>query len=114
MVLEIRRFLRSYNQEKSLALHNYWTTTSKDWREHDFRVCRGENLCLFSAGCCLSLLSFPSLFLFICYETLVLILQNNPPLSWQFTFKYFNNYFPKKEKYPCIKSSSFDLKELNC
>jgi len=30
--------------------------------------------------------------------TPVFILQNNPPLSRQFTFKYFNNYFPKKKE----------------
>jgi hypothetical protein len=29
---------------------------------------------------------------------LVFILQNSPPLSTLFTFKYFNNYFPKKEE----------------
>jgi hypothetical protein len=39
---------------------------------------------------------FSSLILFISQETLVSILQNSPPLSRQFTFKYFNNYFPKK------------------
>jgi len=41
------------------------------------------------------------------------ILQNSPPLSRQFTFKYFNNYFPKKTKYPCMKSSIVDLEDLN-
>ena len=29
-------------------------------------------------------------------------------------FKYFNNYFSKNEKYPCMKSSRFNLEELNC
>jgi hypothetical protein len=47
---------------------------------------------LFFTGCP----PFSSLILFISYETLVSILQNSPPLSRQFTFKYFNNYFPKK------------------
>ena len=41
---------------------------------------------------------FYSLILFISYETLVSILQNSPILSRLFTFKYFNNYFPKKEE----------------
>ena len=41
------------------------------------------------------------------------ILQNSHPLSRQFTFKYFNNYFPKKTKYPCMKSSIVDLEDLN-
>jgi len=44
------------------------------------------------------LLPFSSLILFISYKMLVFILQNNPPLSTLFTFKYFNNYFPKKEE----------------
>ena len=56
------------------------------------------------------LLPFSSLILFISYETLVSI-QNSPPLSRLFTFKYFNNYFPRKGQ---MKSSSFDLEELNC
>ena len=60
------------------------------------------------------LLLFPFSLSFYMLRTLVSILQNIPPLSRQFTFKYFNNYFPKKEKYPCIKSSSFDLEEINC
>jgi len=29
---------------------------------------------------------------------LVSVLQNSPPLSRLFTFKYFNNYFPKKRE----------------
>jgi hypothetical protein len=41
---------------------------------------------------------FSSLILFISYETLVSILQNSPFLSRLFTFKCFNNYFPKKEE----------------
>jgi hypothetical protein len=41
---------------------------------------------------------FSSLILFISYEILVSILQNSPPLSTLFTFKYFNNYFPKKKE----------------
>jgi hypothetical protein len=41
---------------------------------------------------------FSSLILFISYKTLVSILQNSPPLSRQFTFKYFNNYFSKKKE----------------
>ena len=49
---------------------------------------------LFLAGCP----PFSSLNLFISQETLVSILQNSPPLSRQFTFKYFYNYFSKKEK----------------
>ena len=40
---------------------------------------------------------FSSLILFISYETLVSI-QNSPPLSRLFTFKYFKSYFPKKEE----------------
>jgi hypothetical protein len=55
-----------------------------------------------------------SLLSFFLYETLVSILQNSPPLSQQFAFKYFNNYFSKKEKYPSMKCSSFYLEELNC
>jgi hypothetical protein len=59
---------------------------------HDFRFLRGRGR--------FSLLHwlppFSSLILFISYETLLSILQNSPPLSKQFTFKYFNNYFPKK------------------
>jgi hypothetical protein len=59
-------------------------------------------------GCLTSLLFF-----FYILGTQVSILQNSPPLNRQFTFKYFNNCFPKKEKWSCMKSSSFDLEELN-
>jgi hypothetical protein len=40
----------------------------------------------------------PSLLSFFLYprKPEVSILQNSPPLSRLFTFKYFNNYFPKK------------------
>jgi len=40
----------------------------------------------------------PSLLSFFLYlrKPQVSILQNSPPLSRLFTFKYFNNYFPKK------------------
>ena len=62
------------------------------------------------AGCSPSLLSF---FLYP-RKPQVSILQNSPPLSRLFTFKYFNNYFPKKEKQPNMKYSSFDLNELIC
>jgi len=37
-------------------------------------------------------------FFFYILGTQVSILQNSPPLNRQFTFKYFNNCFPKKEK----------------
>jgi len=45
----------------------------------------------------LAFLSFPFSF-FIPKETLILFLQDSPFLSRQFTFKPFNNYFPKKEE----------------
>jgi hypothetical protein len=52
--------------------------------------------------CVFSLLAdrplFPSLFLFISWETLIPFLQNSHFLSRQFTFKYFNNYFSKKKE----------------
>jgi hypothetical protein len=47
----------------------------------------------FSSSLAAPLLLFHSFYIL---ETLVSILQNSPPLSRQFTFKYFNNYFPKK------------------
>jgi hypothetical protein len=44
------------------------------------------------------LLPFSSLILFYILWNLVSILQNSPPLSKLFTFKYFNNYFLKKKE----------------
>jgi len=41
------------------------------------------------------------------------ILQNSPPLSRQFTFKYFNNYFSKKRQIALHEIFKLWLRELN-
>jgi hypothetical protein len=61
---------------------------------HDFGFLRGRG----RFSLLVWLPPFSSLILFISQETLVSILQNSPPVSRQFTFKYFNNYFSEKEE----------------
>jgi len=61
---------------------------------HDFGFLRGGGA--FFSSCMAAPLLFSHSFYIL--GNPVSILQNSPPLSRQFTFKYFNNYFPKKRE----------------
>jgi len=83
-------------KKKSLALHVYWTTNQKGKKNAWFWVFGGKGV--FS----LSFLAAPSLVLSLSFCLIgnhnLPFLPNSHFLSRQFTFKYFNDYFPKKRE----------------